>query len=127
VILTGRARRVRPGRRGDLTSTARSAARKACTFAFCRARESAPVSYLVSSIHPRFHNWYKTLKIAQVVGAWSSGGVGVRRRSQVRRRHTLFSPFRYGGVARFRAVAWYNGCAKLTKLLPIALRHGQLK
>lgn len=32
-ILTGNARRMRPGRRGDLTSTARSAARKACTFA----------------------------------------------------------------------------------------------
>lgn len=26
------------------------------------------VTYLVSSIHPRFHNWYKTLKIARVVG-----------------------------------------------------------
>lgn len=98
------ARRIRPGRRGNLTSTARSAARKACAFAFFRDYGLAMITYLVSSSHPHFHDRYKTLKIAQIVGP-RAPVIGIRRRVQVRRRHTIFSPFRYGGVALFRAVA----------------------
>jgi len=103
-MLMENARRIRPGRRGNLTSTTRSAARKTCTFALCRAYGLAMVSYLVSSIHPHCHDRYKTLKIARIGGP-GAPVIGTRRQAQVRRRHTIFSPFRYGGVALFRAVA----------------------
>lgn len=123
----GNARRIRPGRRSNLTSTARSAARKACTFAFCRACGLAMVSYLVSSIHPHFDNWYKTLKIARVVGAWSSGDRYSTTITGSSTPHDIFtvSLWRRGTISRGRVVQ--RQCTKITKLLSIALGRRQLK